>query len=92
MSRRKTEVGIREIARESGVADVCLNDSEAAGQFIAFFEDMNARMNIPEKLKAEEADIPELARHADREANPLYPVPRLMNAAALEDIYRQIKE
>ena len=53
---------------------------------------MNARMNIPEKLKAEEADMPELARHADREANPLYPVPRLMNAAALEDIYRQIKE
>ena len=80
------------LARESGVADVCLNDSEAAGQFIAFVEDMNARMNIPEKLKAEEADIPELARHADREANPLYPVPRLMNAAALEDIYRQIKE
>ena len=49
-------------------------------------------MNIPKKLKVEQADIPELARHADREANPLYPVPRLMNAAALEEIYYEIKK
>lgn len=28
-----------------------------------------------------------MARHADREANPLYPVPKLMDAKELEEIY-----
>lgn len=37
--------------------------------------------------KLEVRDIRKLARRADKEANPLYPVPRLMNAAELEDIY-----
>lgn len=80
------------LARESGVCDVSLSDREAAEGFIAFVEELNAKMNIPTKLKVEEGDIPALARHADREANPLYPVPRLMNARALEKIYFDIKE
>lgn len=79
------------LARESGVADVVLSDKEAAGAFITFVRELNASMNIPEKLEVEEGDIPELARHADNEANPLYPVPKLMNARALEKIYYQIK-
>lgn len=31
-----------------------------------------------------EKDIPKLARYADKEANPLYPVPVLMDADELE--------
>ena len=37
-----------------------------------------------------EQDIPELARTADHEANPLYPVPVLMDARELEKLYRQV--
>ena len=83
---------LAKLSRASGVSDVTADDKTAAEQFIAFVEELNAKMNIPQKLKVEEADIPELALHADREANPLYPVPKLMDARELEDIYRAIKE
>ena len=39
---------------------------------------MNASMNIPTTLAGiRNEDIPKLARYADKEANPLYPVPIL---------------
>ena len=34
-----------------------------------------------------EEDIPKLSHYADKEANPLYPVPVLMNAHELEKFY-----
>ena len=34
-----------------------------------------------------ESDIPRLAHYADKEANPLYPVPVLMDAGELEQFY-----
>ena len=37
-------------------------------------------------------DIPELARHADAEGNPLYPVPVLMNAKELEHFYHAVSQ
>lgn len=80
------------LAKESGVADVMLSDEAAARRFIEFVDEMNEKMNIPRKLPVVESDIPELARHADREANPLYPVPRLMDAKQLESLYYDIKE
>lgn len=80
------------LARKSGVADVMSDDKTAARQFIAFVEDLNSKMGIPAKLHVEEGDISELSRHADKEANPLYPVPVLMNAKQLQAIYYDIKE
>ena len=45
-------------------------------------------MNIPTGFdNIVEADIPMLAEHADAEGNPLYPVPKLMDAKELEKIY-----
>ena len=35
-------------------------------------------------------DIPAMARFADRESNPLYPVPVLMDRVELEDVYRRL--
>ena len=70
-------------------------DSPEAGaeKFIAAIRAMNRRMGIPEKLKGIRAeDIPTMAKHADREANPLYPVPKLMNAGELEQFYYQVAD
>ena len=39
-----------------------------------------------------ETDIPKLAHYADKEANPLYPVPVLMNAAELEPFYYRLMD
>ena len=39
-----------------------------------------------------EEDIRLMAKHADKEGNPLYPVPKLMNRKELEAIYYAVKE
>ena len=39
----------------------------------------------------QEEDIPVMAKHADKEGNPLYPVPMLMNRKELENIYKKVK-
>ena len=50
-------------------------------------------MNIPEKLSGIRVeDIPELSEYADKEANPLYPVPMLMDANELEEFYFDVAE
>ncbi len=80
------------LARESGVCEQGLSDMDTANAFIAWIESMNAQMGIPAKLKIPAGDIPMLARRAAAEANPLYPVPLLMNADALEEIYLAARE
>jgi alcohol dehydrogenase class IV len=79
------------LARAVGIADDVDLDEVAAELFISRIEEMNARMEIPAKLDCIKAeDIPAMARLADREANPLYPVPVLWDAKELEEIYRLI--
>ena len=56
--------------------------------FIEAVRELNSRMGIPQKMGGIKlSDIPSLARRAEREANPLYPVPRLMTYRELEGIY-----
>ena len=54
---------------------------------------MNARMSIPNKLSGiQKKDIPALAKHAEKEANPLYPVPILLTRKELESFYYQVAD
>lgn len=60
--------------------------------FIEKIEELNAKMNIPTSIKEiEEQDIETLAKTAEHEANPLYPVPVLFTAKQLEEIYYEVK-
>jgi hypothetical protein len=46
-------------------------------------------MEIPTSVvELKEADIPHMAKLADKEANPLYPVPVLKNSKELEELYK----
>ena len=77
----------------AGVADEKDGDKEGAEKFIKAIKELNSRMNIPDKLAGIiKEDIPGLAKHADKEANPLYPVPKLMNAKALESFYYKVSD
>ena len=50
-------------------------------------------MNIPEKLSGiQEEDIPKMAKYAAKEANPLYPVPKLMNAKEIQQFYYEVAD
>ena len=80
-----------------GVAAGVCNESDThevgAKKFIAAIKDLNAKMNIPNKIMGiKQEDIPEMARHAEKEANPLYPVPKLMARKELEGFYYQIAD
>ena len=78
------------LALYAGVATK--NDSVEAGakKFIEAIKELNRNMNVPEKLDGiKSEDISIMAKHADKEANPLYPVPILMNAKELEVFYRR---
>lgn len=78
-----------------GVAAGVASDSDSheigAVKFINSIKALNEKMNIPTTLSGiKEEDIPELAVHAEKEANPLYPVPRLMTAKQLETFYYKL--
>ena len=79
---------LSELAEAAGLVSEGISPAEGAGRFIAAVRELNRRMDIPEKLPGiQREDIPLMARHAHREANPLYPVPKLMDAAELEKLY-----
>ena len=83
---------LAELARAAGLTQ-STNDEEAAKEFIDYIDAMNAAMGIPETLPGiRTEDIPQLARYADHEANPLYPVPVLWGPDQLEEMYRKVQE
>lgn len=64
-----------------------------AKKFIKAIRKLNKDMGIAEKLEGIiEEDIPKMAKHADKEANPLYPVPKLMDTKELEKIYYKVAD
>lgn len=83
----------KDIAVAMGLADSSAPENEAAARLITEIRRMNTAMGIPNKLPGiKAADIPKLARYADKEANPLYPVPKLMDARELERFYYDVME
>ena len=76
----------------AGLFDKSISKEEGAKLFIQKIEEINKQMNIPTKVDCiKEQDIAELAKTAEKEGNPLYPVPMLLTAKELEKIYYQIK-
>ena len=90
---KKAHKKLHKLAIFAGVStekDTC---EEGAAKFISALRMLNAEMNIPNKITGvKKEDIPEMARHAEREANPLYPVPRLMTQKELEGFYYEIAD
>lgn len=63
-----------------------------ATKLIEEVERLNNKFNIPATLPViNEQDIDELASYADKEANPLYPVPVLWDRQKLRKIFLKIK-
>ena len=73
-------------------AGVCTKQDSikaGAGKFIASIRTLNKNMGIPDFLSGiQERDIETMSVHAAKEANPLYPVPKLMTRRELEAFYR----
>lgn len=82
-----------DLAVAAGIAKEDDDRQTSALRFIQAVREMNRRLHIPDKIpEVRREDISRLAHCADREANPLYPVPKLMDAAALERFYYAVME
>lgn len=83
---------LAKLAVAAGVAEESENIQVAAEKFIAAIEEKNKKFGIGTSFdEIKEEDIPALSKHADKEANPLYPVPVLWNAKELEHFYYELK-
>ncbi len=82
---------LKKLAIAASIATEETPAAEAAEAFIQAIRDMKGRFDIGDKIKElRREDIPKLAGYADKEANPLYPVPVLMDAKELEQFYEDV--
>jgi alcohol dehydrogenase len=79
------------LGRAAGIAAAGDPDSTVARRFIEKVESMNRAMQIPTTIRELQAkDIPLIAERALKEANPAYPVPRIMDRDECEGLVRQL--
>lgn len=84
---------LKDLAIAAGICTQETGEREAAKLFIESVKYLNRFMNIPSKLTGiKKEDIDELSKRADLEANPVYPVPVLMNREKLKGFYYDIME
>ncbi len=84
---------LHKLAVVAGVAEETDSHRVGAEKFIAAIRELSRRMNIPDKLEGiKEEDIPKMAKNAEKESNPLYPVPVLWTKEELSQFYRLISK
>ncbi len=77
-----------DLALYAKIADASDDYESGAKKFIARIKELNYNMGIPSIISGiKEEDISLMAKHADKEGNPLYPVPKLMTRKELERFY-----
>ena len=89
---RKIYKKLWEMGVYAGLFDSATSKEVGAKIFIEKIESMNAEMGIPTKIEGIKLeDIDTLSKTAEKEANPLYPVPVLWTADELKQIYLEVK-
>lgn len=84
---------LRDLALVAGVASSQDSPREAAEKFVDAIRKLNEKLGIPKRIAAiRREDVPTMARLAAKEANPLYPVPKLLTAKELERFYYEVAE
>ncbi|WP_274307387.1 iron-containing alcohol dehydrogenase [Solibacillus daqui] len=84
---------LAELANLVGIGKVSDNDERKAQLFIEAIEQLNVKMNIPNKIQGiDNHDVPLMVERALQEANPLYPVPKIVNKDEMFYLYQLIKQ
>lgn len=84
---------LSELADLIGISDENESEQEKAIKFIETIKQLNKKLQIPSKIKGiKEEDIPIMVERAMSEANPLYPVPKIMTKEEAKKIYYLIRE
>ncbi|MDF2036044.1 iron-containing alcohol dehydrogenase [Cytobacillus oceanisediminis] len=84
---------LAELAEAAGIGDAADSAEENAKNFILSIKSLNSRMGIPPKVSGiQDSDIPIMAERALKEANPLYPVPKIFSRDDMFRLYQLIKD
>ncbi|MEG0021099.1 MAG: iron-containing alcohol dehydrogenase, partial [Oscillospiraceae bacterium] len=76
-----------------GITESSDTDRQKSGKFIAAIRAMNKSMDIPEKITGiNKNDLPIIIKRALKEANPLYPVPKILDEKDLYDIFKMLMD
>ncbi len=79
---------LAKISKSVGIADSADGKAVAARKFIDWVYAMNDYLGIPRGFaEIMPEDIDKMSRYADKEGNPLYPVPKLYGRKQLKQIY-----
>jgi len=85
------EKAYKKLADLANAVGITGDEATRAKQFIQAVKDMNEYMAIPTGIKGiKEEDIPTMVDRAYAEANPLYPVPVMMDKAQFTAMYHEI--
>jgi alcohol dehydrogenase class IV len=80
------------LALAAGIGDAEKSAAENAGVFIKALYDMNERMGIPKGFDfIKDEDIPQMVAWADRESNPVYPVPVVFSRARFRSLIESLR-
>ncbi len=80
------------LADVAGITESGMSTADKAKLFIKKIKEMNENMNIPEHFEfIEDKDIPTLVERALKEANPLYPVPKIMDEKDCREVILKIR-
>lgn len=83
---------LAELADLVGLGAPADSDEQKAKQFIEAIKQLNRDMNIPTKVSGIiNRDVPIMVERALKEANPLYPVPKIMNKDEMFYMYQIIQ-
>lgn len=83
---------LAQLAKVVHVANPEDADGFAAAKFISAIEDLNAKLQIPKNFggQIQLEDVARMAEHAEREANPLYPVPQLWEQRDFAEVLQKV--
>ena len=82
---------LKDLAVAANVATAGTDTATAAKAYIAAVKELNRDIGIPDKIaELKRKDIEELSVVAEKEGNPVYPVPVLMDAKQLRGLYRKV--
>jgi alcohol dehydrogenase class IV len=83
---------LAELAEIVGIGEPADTHEQKARKFIEAIKELNRRMDIPERVSGiVDSDIPLMVQRAIKEANPLYPVPKILFKEDLFHLYQLIK-
>ena len=84
---------LAELADVAGVCDSSDSIEEKANKLIEAIKKLNEDMDIPTKISGiKEEDLPVMVERAFKEANPMYPVPKILGKQDLFNLYKMIME